>query len=189
MSIGGISSSSSYHPSSASRFERRDAAAGDTEKPQRAKEKENGELTPEEKQQVAKLKETDRAVRIHEMAHMAAGGGMITSGASYSYQKGPDGISYAVAGEVGIDTSSGRTPEETINRAQRIRAAALAPADPSGQDRAVAAQATQMEQQARVELAQQRREESSGNGGSSSKIGSFYSAQGTRSGLAINTYA
>ena len=71
--------------------------------------------------------------------------------------------------------------------AQRIRAAALAPADPSGQDRAVAAQATQMEQQARVELAQQRREESSGN--DTGKVGSFYSAQGNRNGQAVNTYA
>ena len=52
-----------------------------------------------------------------------------------------------------IDTSAGSNPEETIRKAQTIRAAALAPAEPSGQDFAVAAQATQMEAQARAEQA------------------------------------
>jgi len=64
-----------------------------------------------------------------------------------------------VAGEVGIDTSKGRTPEETLARAQQIRAAALAPADPSGQDRAVAAAASQMAADARAEIARASMEE------------------------------
>ena len=71
------------------------------------------------------------------------------------YQRGPDGVSYAIGGEVQIDTSPGNTPEETIARARTIMAAALAPADPSGPDRAVAAQAQQLEQQALAALAQQ----------------------------------
>lgn len=58
-----------------------------------------------------------------------------------------------MAGEVSIDTSPGRTPTETLARAERIQAAALAPADPSPQDRSVAAQAAQMAAQARQELA------------------------------------
>lgn len=120
-----------------------------------------GRLTEEEAAQVAKLKQIDRKVRQHELAHLAAGGGLVTSGASFTYQRGPDGVNYAVAGEVGIDTSPGRTPDETISRAQRIRAAALAPADPSSQDRAVAAAASQMEQEARMEKAQERTEAAS----------------------------
>ena len=60
---------------------------------------------------------------------------------------------------VKIDTSSGSTPEDTIRKAQTIRAAALAPAEPSGQDRAVAAQASQMEAQARAEQASQDRDD------------------------------
>lgn len=111
-------------------------------------------LTPEEQSQLEKLKARDRVVRQHEQAHMAAGAGLITSGASFTYQKGPDGVNYATGGEVGISTSPGRTPEETIDRARQIKTAALAPADPSGQDRAVAAQARQMEQAARLEAAQ-----------------------------------
>lgn len=102
---------------------------------------------------LAKLQARDRAVRQHEMAHLAVSGGLATSGASFTYQKGPDGVDYAVGGEVSIDTSPGRTPEDTIARARQIQAAALAPADPSGQDRAVASQAAQMEIAARAELA------------------------------------
>ena len=156
-------------------------------------EKKSGDLTPEEANQVAKLKEIDRKVRMHEMAHMAAGGGMITSGASYTYQKGPDGASYATGGEVGIDTSPGKTPDETIGRAQRIRAAALAPAEPSGQDLAVAAQATQMEQQARMERAQENREERSAGSEStargSDKVENYYGAKKSTSGSNVSTYA
>ncbi len=44
--------------------------------------------------------------------------------------------------------------EATIRKAQTIRAAALAPANPSAQDRAVAAAATPMEAAARRELQQ-----------------------------------
>ncbi len=95
-------------------------------------------------------------MRAHEMAHVAAGGSLVRSGASFSYAIGPDGQRYAVGGEVGIDTSPGRSPEETLDKAARIRAAALAPADPSPQDRQVAAMATRMAMQASMELALRR---------------------------------
>ena len=115
-------------------------------------------LNEDERQVVAEMAARDAEVRAHEAAHMAAGGGL-ASGMSFSYQTGPDGKRYAVGGEVGIDTSPGKTPEETILKAQRIRAAALAPAKPSGQDRAVAAQAAQMEASARGQLAEQNQAE------------------------------
>jgi hypothetical protein len=113
------------------------------------------ELSPEALALIAKLKARDTEVRQHEQAHLAAAGSLAISGASYVYQRGPDGVSYAVGGEVQIDTSPGRTPEDTIARARAIAAAALAPADPSGPDRAVAAQAQQLAQQALAEQAQQ----------------------------------
>ena len=103
------------------------------------------ELSTADLRLVSELKARDRVVRAHEMAHMAAGAGLVTRGASYTYQNGPDGQRYAVGGEVGIDTSPGRTPEETLLKAERIRAAALAPAEPSGQDRQVAAAAAKMQ--------------------------------------------
>jgi hypothetical protein len=123
------------------------AAAAQRAAPARA------ELTPQALALVDKLKARDAAVRQHEQAHLAAAGGLALSGASYTYQRGPNGVNYAVGGEVRIDTSPGSTPQETISRARAIAAAALAPADPSGPDRAVAAQAGQLEQQARAELA------------------------------------
>lgn len=107
---------------------------------------------------VEQLKARDTEVRQHEQAHLAAAGGLAVSGASYTYQRGPNGVNYAIGGEVQIDTAPGRTPRETIERAQRIAAAALAPAEPSGPDRAVAAQARQLELQARAELAVQQAE-------------------------------
>jgi hypothetical protein len=123
----------------------------------------NGKLSAEDERRVMELKKTDRAVRQHEQAHMAAGGNLVTSGPSFEYETGPDGQRYAVAGEVHIDTSKGRTPEDTAQRAARIRAAALAPADPSGQDRSVAAQAAQMQMDALQEIARQQMEDGKGN--------------------------
>lgn len=110
------------------------------------------ELSAADLSTIAQLQQRDREVRAHEQAHISAGGGLITSGASYTYQAGPDNKRYAIGGEVGIDTSPGRTPEETLDRAARIRAAALAPADPSAQDRQVAAVADRMAMEARMEL-------------------------------------
>lgn len=111
---------------------------------------------------VEQLKARDTEVRQHEQAHLAAAGGLAVSGASYTYQRGPNGVNYAIGGEVQIDTAPGRTPRETIERAQRIAAAALAPAEPSGPDRAVAAQARQLELQARAELAVQQTDAAAG---------------------------
>lgn len=118
----------------------------------------SGALTPEEQQEVQKLRRIDQKVRQHEAAHSAAGAGL-TGGASYEYVRGPDGRQYAVSGEVKIDVSPAQTPEQTIEKAKRIQAAALAPADPSPQDRAVAAQAAQMAAQARAELSQMKNQE------------------------------
>lgn len=115
------------------------------------------ELTPEEQQQVSELKARDLEVRVHEMAHLLAGGAFVTSGPSYEYQVGPDGQGYAVGGSVGIDTSPiAGDPEATIAKMQTVAAAALAPAKPSGQDQKVAAAARQAEAQARAELVKQK---------------------------------
>jgi hypothetical protein len=103
-----------------------------------------GELSEEDQRQVEKLKQRDREVRAHEMAHMAAGGGFVRGGASFQYQAGPDGGRYAVGGEVSIDTSPVKgDPKATARKMQAVQRAALAPAQPSGQDMAVAAKAAQ----------------------------------------------
>jgi len=109
-----------------------------------------GPLTKEEQAQVRELKQRDLEVRAHEQAHKAAGGDLAGS-PHFEYERGPDGVSYAVGGEVGISLRAGRTPEETASNARRVRQAALAPAQPSAQDQAVAAEAAQLEAQARAQ--------------------------------------
>lgn len=127
-----------------------------------AGQKNIGELSMEEQRIVTELQAADTNVRAHEAAHMAAGGGL-TSPASYTYERGPDNKMYAVAGEVGISTGEGNTPQESLNKAQTIRRAALAPADPSPQDLKVAAQAASMEMSARAEILQEKMAQNSQN--------------------------
>jgi hypothetical protein len=117
-----------------------------------------GTKSGDDQQVIKQLQQTDRAVRAHEQAHIAAGGGLVRGSATFSYQTGTDGKQYAVGGEVSIDTSPGRTPVESIEKARTIRAAALAPADPSPQDRAVAAQAARIEAEAQQQIAAQQGE-------------------------------
>ncbi len=137
-------------------------ASGTTETKETTKSKGSGagqdqlELSPDALQELSKLKARDQQVRAHEAAHMAAGGALVRGGARYTYQRGPDGGQYAVGGEVTLDTSAvPNDPKATILKAQRIQAAAMAPADPSGQDRSVAAQAQKMAADASAELAKQ----------------------------------
>jgi len=106
----------------------------------------------EEARELQKLAARDREVRAHEAAH-AAVGGRLAGSPSYTYEAGPNGQRYAVAGEVNIDTRSGsQDPEKIIEKAQQVRRAALAPAQPSARDMAVAAEASAMEAAARSEL-------------------------------------
>ena len=107
----------------------------------------------ENQRQIEKLKQRDREVRAHEAAHKAVGGELAGS-IQLQYQQAPDGQRYAVGGEVSIDTAKvSGDPQATLNKANRIQAAALAPANPSSQDRAVAAQASAMAAEAQAELA------------------------------------
>ncbi|UUX50292.1 hypothetical protein NUH88_01075 [Nisaea acidiphila] len=141
-------------PSEPSQEGAQDASAAEGEE-----ETGNGELSEEEQEIVDDLKQRDAEVRRHEQAHKAVGG-QYAGAISYTYQSGPDGNRYAVGGEVPIDASPiPGDPEATIRKLQQVRSAALAPAEPSGADRAVAAQATQGIQQARAEQAQESAEE------------------------------
>ncbi len=118
-----------------------------------AKEK---RLSDEETRIINELAARDREVRAHEQAHAAVGG--VHAGApSYTFERGPNGKNYAVGGEVPISTSPvAGDPEATIRKADQVKRAALAPAQPSAQDRAVAAQATQMKIDAQIELREQK---------------------------------
>jgi hypothetical protein len=110
------------------------------------------QLTPEQEAEVKKLAERDRDVRAHEAQHLAAAGALAT-GVEYSYEVGPDGKLYAVAGKVRIFIPPGLTPEEMLAVARELRAAAEAPADPSSQDMAAASKANQIEAEALQKIA------------------------------------
>ncbi|MDR0882613.1 MAG: catalase [Candidatus Adiutrix sp.] len=98
-------------------------------------------MSEEEKKQVQELKQRDREVHTHEQAHVNAAGGL--AGAPvYEYQVGPDGHRYAVGGHVEVQSTGSSNPEEALREAEAVKRAATAPAEPSGPDRAAAAQAS-----------------------------------------------
>lgn len=140
----------STYSTSLSTIQARPAATSPT-----TQNKQTTEISEQDLQQLRQLKTRDLAVRAHEAAHIAAATGIVVGGASYSYQRGPDGMQYAVGGEVSIDTSKvAGDPNATLQKAQQIQAAALAPTQPSSQDRAVAARAAKMAIEAKAEISQ-----------------------------------
>ena len=111
------------------------------------------QLSDKEKIQVERLKKEDERVRTHESAHKSAAGSLANGAPNYKFKLGPDGKRYAIGGHVKIDISEvANNPEATIRKAQQIKTAALAPAEPSAQDQKVAVQASRMEAKARQEL-------------------------------------
>lgn len=113
---------------------------------------------------IRQLKARDAEVKAHEAAHAAVGGELAGS-PSFTYQKGPDGVRYAVGGEVPIDVSKvSGDPQATLEKMQRVQRAALAPAEPSTQDRQVAALAAQQAAEARSEILSERRSDAEEDG-------------------------
>ena len=112
------------------------------------------------KLQLSELERRERDVRASELSQ-AALAGRYAGPAVYSYARGPDGQTYAVAGDVSIDVSPvPNNPEATLRKMEVVMQAAMASAESSPQDLRVAAQARIIAAQARAELAEARREES-----------------------------
>ncbi len=132
------------------------SSASGASAPQRAADPQHTaarKLEQHELRLIKELQQTDTEVRRHEMAHVVSGGTYVTSGANFTYQRGPDGKNYAVGGEVTIDTSPvPGDPQATAQKMRQVKAAALAPANPSPQDLKVAAMATSVAAKALSEL-------------------------------------
>ncbi len=109
------------------------------------------QLSESEQKQVEELQARDDEVRRHEQQHQSAGG-QYASAPTYDMTRGPDGAMYATGGEVRIELGKESSPQATIDKMQQVRAAALAPQEPSSQDRRVAARAAQIASEARGEL-------------------------------------
>ena len=135
------------------------ANATEAENTTRGTERSADGLSEEERAVVDQLRARDREVRDHEQAHKRVGGPYASS-PTYSYQTGPDGQRYAVGGQVLIDASPvPENPEATIAKMMIVKAAALAPAEPSSADRNVAAMADAQLAQAQADLNAMKSEE------------------------------
>lgn len=146
-------------------------------------------LNEDEKKEVEALAKRDREVKAHEAAHQASAAGFARGGANFEYKSGPDGKQYAVGGHVNIDAGPVQgNPRATLQKSQVVQRAALAPADPSGADRAVAAAAAQMALQAQKELAADPK-----NAGSQSPAAQdprrSYARRPAQTGAALSVYA
>ena len=141
----------------------------------------NKELSLEDKEQLEKLKRRDLEVKKHEQAHVSAG----ASNPQYEYEMGPDGIRYATGGHADIEVSEGNSPEETIEKAHKVKRAALAPDEPSSADRNIAAEADKLELKAKKEISERQR-----NGEEESdKFSGFSSVENKDSAIAKNDYS
>ena len=141
----------------------------------------NKELSSEDKEQVEKLKRRDLEVKKHEQAHVSAG----ASNPQYEYEMGPDGVRYATGGHADIEVSEGNSPEETIEKAHKVKRAALAPDEPSSADRNIAAEADKLELKAKKEISEKQRDGEEGN----NKVAGFSSVENKDSAIAENGYS
>lgn len=81
----------------------------------------------------------------HEMAHKAAGG--VYAG-NISIERNAEGIPVSGHVPIKMPVLNKQNPQQTIDHANTVIRAALAPSDPSGQDYKVANQASQIKMQA-----------------------------------------
>ncbi len=113
---------------------------------------------PEVLSEVMTLQNNEDKVIAHERAHKSVGG-EFAGAASYGYTTGPDGKRYISSGEVSISIPGSGEPQDLINALERVKQAAMAPADPSAQDQRVAASASSKVLSLRADLAKQRAQE------------------------------
>jgi len=139
------------------REKRSQFVSSDTDNKTRSNKLSRDKLNNESDELLSKLKTRDRQVRAHEAAHRQVAGRYVRGRTGFKTEKGSDGKEYAVSGDVSIDTSAiPGDSKATLAKAQLVGRAALAPADPSTQDRVVAAKAARMAAIARADIAQQR---------------------------------
>jgi hypothetical protein len=98
-------------------------------------------LTPEEADQVERLRNRDSEVHQHEQAHAGALG-TYAGAIAYMYQIGPDGKAYAIGGSTEVKPPTGKDPAQQAAWGRTVRNAAFAAGDASAADVAVAADAT-----------------------------------------------
>ena len=96
-------------------------------------------------QKNAMIKKNYDEIYSHELAHKLAGGHLA---GAIVIEKNSQGIPFAGHVDIKMPKLNPQNPKQTINDANTVINAAMAPADPSGQDYKVAAQALQIKNQA-----------------------------------------
>ncbi len=152
----------------AARSERQSSEAEQETADQRLRERAEQAQQTQEQQIIRNLSSRDREVRAHEQAH-ATVGGALAGAPSFQFTRGPNGQLFAVSGEVSISSSTTSSdPQAKIANLEKVIRAALAPAQPSGQDIRVAASASAALAELRSSLAAEQSEESLKSDGNSS---------------------
>lgn len=143
-------------PAAAAAFNREadDTASEEQRIEERREQQQQRQEQQLDQQKIRALAARDREVHAHEQAHASVGGRHAGS-PTFTFERGPDGVNYAVGGEVSISLpAGGDDPVATLAAAEQVRRAALAPANPSSQDRSVAAAAGQLAVESRAGISE-----------------------------------
>ncbi len=98
-----------------------------------------------EEQKQALIRKNYNEIYTHELAHKMAGGKLA---GDIVIERNSEGIPFAGHVAIKMPTLDKHNPEKTIQDADTVIRSAMAPADPSGQDYKVAAQARAIRSQA-----------------------------------------
>ena len=96
-------------------------------------------------QRQAMIKQRHNEIYAHELAHKNAAGSL---GGSIVIEKDSNGIPIGGHVNIKMPTLDKKNPDKTINHAETVIKAAMAPGDPSDQDYKVAAQARSIKAEA-----------------------------------------
>lgn len=107
--------------------------------------KNNSAKSQEEEQKQALIDKNYNDIYTHELAHKTAGGHLA---GAIVIERNADGIPFAGHVAIKMPHLNQENPQQTINDANTVIRSAMAPADPSGQDYRVAAQAREIKAQA-----------------------------------------
>ncbi len=101
--------------------QQKDNAQDESAGKQGAQDRQQEQQEKQDAAEIEQLKARDQEVRVHEQAH-ASTGGQYAGAPQYEYTTGPDNKRYVTDGEVSIDVSEEKTPEETLKKMEAAEA-------------------------------------------------------------------
>ena len=107
-------------------------------------------LSSNEQREVRRSERRDLEVKSHEQAHARVGGSNVRGGIKPSYTTSSDG--QRTDGQVNTDLSTENSPQATASNVRQVQGDALAPANLSGADLAVASQDARRDLETQTEI-------------------------------------